>query len=70
MELREGTFEWERLVTSFTHTFEFTSEHITIDVVLHKIKEKIFEEIPVAITNFHQCTMTIHNWMECYNITR
>ena len=20
--------------------------------------------------NFHQCTTTIHNWMECYNITR
>ena len=31
--------------------------------------EKIFEEILVPDTIFHQCTMTVHNWMECYNIT-
>ena len=40
-----------------------------MDVALQVIKEKIFEEISVADTNFHQCNMTIHNWMECYNIT-
>ena len=37
--------------------------------MLQVIKEKIFEEIPVADTNFHQSNMTIHNWIECYNIT-
>ena len=33
------------------------------------MKEKIFEEIPIAVTNFHQCNTTIHQWMECYNVT-
>ena len=32
------------------------------------MKENIFEEIPVATTNLHQCIMTVHHWMECYNI--
>ena len=30
----------------------------------------MFEEILVTDTNFHQCNMTIHNWMECYSLTR
>ena len=47
----------------------FTSEHPTINVALQIIKEMIFEEIPIVATNFHQCNMTVHNWMECYNIT-
>ena len=33
------------------------------------IKEKIFEEIPVVNTNFHECHMTIHKWRESYSIT-
>ena len=34
------------------------------------MKENIFEEIPVASTNCHQCSTSVHHWMECYNITR
>ena len=33
------------------------------------MKDKIFKEIPIAATNFHQCSVTIHHWMECYTIT-
>ena len=68
-ELQRGTYEWESLTVKFTQTFEFTSEHPTVDVALQVIKEKIFEEIPFADTNFYQCSMTTHNWLECYNIT-
>ena len=60
-KLRQGTIEWEILAISFTHTFEFESEHPTVDVVLQFIKEKIFEEILVAEMNFHQCSMTTHS---------
>ena len=42
-ELRQGTSEWEILTINFTQTFEFTSEHPTINVVLQVIKENIFE---------------------------
>ena len=69
MELRRAIVEWEELATSFTHTFEFTSEHPTIDVVLQTMKENIFEEISVATTNFHQCNKAFHHCMECYNVT-
>ena len=40
-----------------------------MDVVLKVIKGKIFEEISVADINFHQCNMTTHNRMQCYNLT-
>ena len=60
--------EWEELATSFTHTFEFASDHPTIDVALQIMKDKIFEEIPIATTNFHQCNKTVHHWMERYNV--
>ena len=68
-ELRQGTIKWESLVTRFTQIFEFTSEHPTVDVALQIMKEKIFEEIPVATTNYHQCSTTVHHWMESYNVT-
>ena len=61
VELRRGTREWEELATSFTHTFEFATDNPTIDVALQIMKEKIFEEIPIAATNFHQCSSTIHH---------
>ena len=41
--MQRGTVEWEELATSFTHTFEFASEHSKIDVALQKMKEKTFE---------------------------
>ena len=69
-ELRKVTLEWEELATSLTHTFEFASDHPTIDVSLQIMKEKIFEEILVTATNFHQCSTTVHHCMECYNVMR
>ena len=39
VELRQGTVEWESLEVSFTQTFEFTSEHLTIDVALQEGKD-------------------------------
>ena len=69
MKLQRGTLEWDELATKFTHTFEFASDHPTIDVELQIMREKIFEEIPTVSTNFHQCSTTIQHWMECYNIT-
>ena len=50
-------------------TLNNASEHPTNDVSLQIMKEKIFEEIPVAATNFHQCNTTVHHSMECYNVT-
>ena len=61
VELRRGNIEWESLAAS---------EHPTVNDVLQVIKEEIFEEIVVVDTNFHQCNMTIQNWMECYNLMR
>ena len=69
VELQRGTLEWDELATRFTHTFEFAGDHPTIDAALQIMKEKIFEEIPVATTNFHQCNTMVHRWMECYNVT-
>ena len=53
----------------FTQTFEFTSEHQIVNDALEIMKENIFDKILVTTTNFHQCSMTIHHWMECYNVT-
>ena len=69
MELRQGTQVWEGLAKQFAHTFEFADEKPTVDVVLQKIKEKIFTKIPVEETNSQQCSATIHQWMACYNLT-
>ena len=69
MEIQRGNIEWEELATRFTYTFQFANDHPTIDAVLQIMKENIFEEIFVTATNFHQYNMTIHHWMECYNVT-
>ena len=68
VELRLVNLEWEEIATSFTHTSEFSNDHPIIDVALQVMKEKIFEEILVVVTNFHQCSTTIHHWMEYYNV--
>ena len=34
------------------------------------MKTKIFEEILVKATKFHQLSATIHHWMKCYKVTR
>ena len=68
MELRQGTQDWEGLTKKFRKTFEFVDEQSTVDVALQTIKEKIFIEIPVEEANSHQCSVTIQQWMACYNL--
>ena len=68
MELKQGTQDWEGLTKHFVHTFEFDDEKPTVDVALQMIKKKIFTEIPVEEANSHQCSATIQQWMDCYNL--
>ena len=49
--------------------FEFDDDHPLINVSLQVIKTKIFEDIPMLMTNFYQSSATIQHWMECYNVT-
>ena len=70
MELRQGTQDWEEVAKTFAHTFEFANEQPTVDVVLQKIKEEIFAEIPIEEENSQRCSMTIQQWMACYNLYR
>ena len=51
-----------------SYTFEFVDDHPSIDAALQVIKTKIFEDIPVAMTNFNQRNATIQHQMECYNL--
>ena len=51
-EFQQGTLEWE-LATRFTHTFEFIDDHPSIDAALQVMKVKIFEHIPVMMTNLN-----------------
>ena len=39
-----------------------------MDVALQMIKGKIFAEIPIEEANAHQCSVTIQQWMACYNL--
>ena len=41
-----------------------------MDVALQVLKEKIFEEILVMDMNFHQCSITTHNYTTLYNIMK
>ena len=52
------------------HTFAFADEQPIVDVVLQAIKEKIFVEIHVEVTSSYQCSVTIQQWMACYNPAR
>ena len=70
MELWQGTQDWDEVVKDFAHTFAFTDEKPTIDVALQEINEKKFAEILVKVTSSHQCSMTIQQWMACYNMAR
>ena len=69
VELRRGTIEWDELATSSKHTFDFVDDHPSIDVAFQVINSKIFEDIPVAVTNFNQSSATIRHLMECYIVT-
>ena len=51
------------------HTFEFVDDNPTINFTLKLIKTNIFKYIPMSMTSFHQSSMTVQHWMECYNIT-
>ena len=50
------------------HTFEFVDDNPMINFSLKLIKTSIFEDIPMLMTSFHQSSMTVQHWMECYNI--
>ena len=39
-----------------------------MDVALQMIKEKIFAETAVEEANSHQYSVTIQQWMACYNL--
>ena len=67
-ELWRGTIEWESLTVNFTQTFEFASEHPTVDATLQVRREKIFAEITVVDTHPHQCNITMHNYVVWYKI--
>ena len=69
IEMQRGKIEWEELAANSTHMFEFFYDHPSIYVSLQVIRTKIFEDIPVLMTNFHQISATIQHWMECYNVT-
>ena len=64
IEVTRGTIEWDELATRSIHKFEVVDDHVSIDVALQVIKIKIFEDIPVTMTNFHQRSTTIQHWME------
>ena len=68
MELRQGTQDWEGIAKKFAHTFEFTNEHPIVDASLQTIKENIFSKILVQEGNSHECSATIQQWMDCYNL--
>ena len=70
MELRQGAQDWEEVAKQFTHTFEFVDEQPTVDTMPQKIKEKIYVEIPVEEENSHHYSVTIQQWMTCYNLAR
>ena len=68
MDLRQGTQDCEGLAKQFRKTFKFADEQPTVDATLRTIKEKIFAEIPVEEANSHQCSATIQQWMDGYNL--
>ena len=59
IELWRGTIEWEDLDSSFTHTFEFSDDHPSIDVALQVIKTKISKDIPMSMTNVYHSSTTV-----------
>ena len=69
IELWRGTFESDELDATFTHTFDFADDHPSIDAAFQVIKTKIFEDIPVWMTNINQRIITIQNLMEYCNVT-
>ena len=68
-EIQREIVEWEEINTSFTHTFIFFDENLIIDAPLQVIETNIFEDIPVMTSSFPHNSVTVYNWMECYNIT-
>ena len=68
MDLWQGNQDWEGIAKKFAHTFEFADEKPIVDAVLQTIKENIFDEILVEEANAHQCSPTIQQWMDCYNL--
>ena len=67
--LQQGTTEKKYLDANFTHKFDFVDGNPSIDAPLQVIRTKIFEDMPLSMTTFHQSNGTVQHWMECYNMT-
>ena len=67
-KLRQGTVEWDELVTRFTHTFIFVDDKLMVDTSIHIIKGYSFEDIPILVSSFPQRNALVQIWMEYYNI--
>ena len=70
MELRQRNQDWNEVVKQFMHTFEFVDEQQADDVVVQMIKYIIFVEIPIEVENSHHYSVTIQQWIACYNLAR
>ena len=68
LELRRGIVDWDDLANSFIHTFSYANENPFINIDLQVIQDKKFEEIFVPVSSLPQWTVTIQNFMKCYNI--
>ena len=66
--MQRGNLGWDELDDSFTHTFNFFDDHPSIDSALQVIKAKIFEYIPMSMSNFNWSSTIVQHWMECYNV--
>ena len=59
VELQRETIDWEQLASSFMDKFQFSNDDLTIDVAFQVIKTKIFEDIYVSMTSFHQSSAIV-----------
>ena len=56
----KAILEWLNLYNMILH-IEFIDDHPSIDVAFQVIKTNIFEDIPIAMTNFNQRSTTIQH---------
>ena len=61
VELQRGTLEWDELAARFTRTFKFVDDHPSIVVALQVIKMKMFEDIPMLMSNFNHSSTTVQH---------
>jgi hypothetical protein len=74
LEIRKETTRWEELDHRLKVTFTFEHESSSIDATLQAIQTKIFLEEGsmelVLVCRSHKATMTIHELLECYNVSK